>query len=203
MSSAVGFILLAVGVALGADPGADEEADELPDPRGTSSAPWSSSCDGRWTCIDRRQLLAGVLFGVACTARLPVVFGAPFFMLVGGGGTWVRRSVSAGIGAAIPVGLLLLYNLATTGHVFHPGTTGSTRRRPRGYPSLNYHADWGIEDPRYLVQNLGIMLLSTPAIAPELQPGALGDGRPVCTEPGATRGLFDGRARSPSRARSG
>ena len=33
---------------------------------------------------------------------------------------WWRRSWSAGIGAAIPVGLLLAYNLATTGHVFHP-----------------------------------------------------------------------------------
>jgi hypothetical protein len=41
------------------------------------------------------QLLAGVLFGTACTARLTVVFGALFFMLVGGGGSW-PRSISAG-----------------------------------------------------------------------------------------------------------
>ena len=112
-------------------------------------------------------------------------------MLVGGGGTWVRRSVSAGIGTALPVGLLLLYNLATTGHVFHPGYDWQYQREATGYPTLNYHADWGIEDPRYLVQNLQIMLLSTPAIAPELEPGSLGDGDPVCTDPGATRGLFD------------
>ena len=48
------------------------------------------------------------------------MFGAPFFMLVGGGGSLARRAVSAGLGAAIPVGLLLAYNVATTGHVFHP-----------------------------------------------------------------------------------
>ena len=28
----------------------------------------------------------------------------PFFVLVGGGGSWVRRAVSAGLGAAIPIG---------------------------------------------------------------------------------------------------
>ena len=132
-----------------------------------------------------------MLFGLACTARLPVVFGAPFFMLVGGGGTWVRRSVSAGIGAAIPVGLLLAYNVATTGHVLHPGYDWQYQREANGYPSLNYHADWGIEDPRYLVQNLQIMFLSTPVVAPEAEPSSLGDRDPLCTEPGATRGLFD------------
>jgi hypothetical protein len=112
-------------------------------------------------------------------------------MLVGGGGTWVRRSVSAGLGTALPVGLLLLYNVATTGHVFHPGYDWQYQREANGYPTLNYNPAWGIEDPRYLVQNLGIMFLSTPVIAPELAPETLGDGAPVCTDPGATRGLFD------------
>ena len=51
--------------------------------------------------IDRRQFVAGLLFGLACTARLSVVFGAPFFAFVGsgsGGGAapgrpgWVPRS---------------------------------------------------------------------------------------------------------------
>ena len=35
--------------------------------------------------VDPRQFVAGLLFGLACTARLTVVFAAPFFMLVGGG----------------------------------------------------------------------------------------------------------------------
>jgi len=112
-----------------------------------------------------------------------VLFGAPFFMLVGGGGTWVRRSVSAGLGTALPVGLLLLYNVATTGHVFHPGYDWQYQREATGYPTLNYNPEWGIEDPRYLVQNLGIMFLSTPAIAPEVAPETLGDGAPVKRDP--------------------
>ena len=187
---AVGCILLAVGVALGADPAADEEADGPP-AGGSLVGSVIDQLHRPFALIDRRQLLAGLLFGLACTARLPVVFGAPFFMLVGGGGTWVRRSVSAGIGTAIPVGLLLLYNVGTTGHLLHPGYDWQYQREATGYPTLNYHPDWGIEDPRYLVQNLGIVFLSGPAIAPELAPGALGDGDPVCTDPGATRGLFD------------
>jgi hypothetical protein len=187
---AVGFILAAVGVALGADPAADDEVDELaPMPALVRSV--ADQLRRPLALLDRRQIIVGLLFGLACTARLPVLFGAPFFMLVGGGGTWVRRSVSAGLGTALPVGLLLLYNVATTGHVFHPGYDWQYQREATGYPTLNYNPAWGIEDPRYLVQNLGIMFLSTPAIAPELAPETLGDGPPVCTDPDATRGLFD------------
>jgi hypothetical protein len=189
---AVAFILLAVGLALEADPGSDDEPEDLPSAGGLVSAV-VAQIRRPLSLIDRRQLLVGLLFGLACTARLPVVFAAPFFILVGGGGTWVRRAVSAGIGTAIPVGLLLLYNLTTTGHVLHPGYDWQYQREANGYPSLNYNPDWGIEDPRYLVQNLGIMFLSTPAILPELAPGALGDGDPVCQPPRTTRGLFDRR----------
>jgi hypothetical protein len=113
-------------------------------------------------------------------------------MLVGGGGSWVRRSLSAGLGALIPVALLLLYNLATTGHVLHPGYEWQYQREANGYPDLGYHPDWSIEDPRYLPQNLGIFLLSTPAVLPDHMPDAFGnDGEAVCTGPGAERSLFD------------
>lgn len=187
---AVGFVLGAVGVALGADRGADAEVE--PPARATSLARTVAEELRRpLTLLNRTQVIAGLLFGLACTARLPVLFGAPFFMLVGGGGTWLRRSVSAGLGTALPVGLLLLYNVATTGHVFHPGYDWQYQREATGYPTLNYHPDWGIEDPRYLVQNLGIMFLSTPAILPDRAVETLGDGAPVCTDPGAQRGLFD------------
>jgi len=187
---AVAFILLAVGVALGADPDVDDEVEALA-PASSVATSLVDQLRRPLALVDRRQLLAGLLFGLACTARLPVVFGAPFFMLVGGGGTWLRRSVSAGIGAVIPVAVLLTYNVATTGHFLHPGYDWQYQREATGYPSLNYHPDWGIEDPRYLPQNLEIMFLSAPAILPELEPGPFGDGDPVCTEPGATRGLFD------------
>jgi hypothetical protein len=112
-------------------------------------------------------------------------------MFVGGGGSWLRRSVSAGIGAAVPVLLLLVYNLATTGQLMHPGYEYQYQLEAYGYPGLNYHPDWAIEDVRYLVQNLQIMFLSTPAFLPDHVPSSLGDGRPLCLAADAVRGLFD------------
>jgi hypothetical protein len=188
--AAVTFLWLAVGVALGADPDADAEVEEGPSPAGLARAA-AAALARPLALIDTRQLLAGLLFGIACTARLTVVFGAPFFMLVGGGGSWARRSVSAGIGAAIPVGLLLLYNLATTGHLVHPGYEYQYQLEANGYAGLHYHPDWGIEDVRYLVQNIQIMFLSTPALFPSHVPSSLGGGAALCTTADAVRGLFD------------
>jgi hypothetical protein len=112
-------------------------------------------------------------------------------MLVGGGGSWARRSFSAGIGALIPVTLLVLYNLTTTGHLFHPGYEYQYQKEANGYPSLGYNPDWAIEDARYLPQNLGIMFGAVPAILPDETQNSVGDRRPLCTEPDARRGLFD------------
>jgi hypothetical protein len=188
---ALTFALLALGVALGADPAADSEVDDPPEPARLLRDGLTAL--GRpLALVDRRQFLAGLLFGIACTARLTVVFGAPFFMLVGGGGTWIRRSVSAGLGAVIPVGLLLAYNLATTGHVFHPGYEYQYQKEAAGYQALGYNPDWAIEDARYLPQNLGIMFLATPVVLPDFEPDAFGgDGDPVCAAAAAARGLFD------------
>jgi hypothetical protein len=188
---ALTFALLAVGVALGADPAADAEVDDAPEPARLLRGGLAALAQPL-ALIDRRQFLAGLLFGIACTARLTVVFGAPFFMLVGGGGTWIRRSVSAGLGAIIPVGLLLAYNLVTTGHLFHPGYEYQYQKEAAGYQALGYNPDWAIEDARYLPQNLGIMFLSTPVVLPDFEPDAFGgDGDPVCAAAGAERGLFD------------
>ena len=187
---AVLFVLLAIGVALGADPGADDEVEAARSSNGLAASALGA-LRRPLELVDRRQLLAGLLFGIACTARLTVVFGAPFFMLVGGGGSWARRSASAGLGAAIPVLLLLAYNVATTGQVVHPGYEYQYQLEANGYPGLNYHPDWGIEDVRYLVQNLQIMFLSTPAFFPDHVPAALGGGRELCAGADAVRGLFD------------
>jgi hypothetical protein len=187
---AVTFVLLALGVALGADPDADAEVDAAPPPR-RLLGDLAAAVRNPGTLLDGRQVLAGLLFGLACAARLTVVFGAPFFMFVGGGGGWVRRSISAGIGAALPVGLLLAYNLATTGHVIHPGYDYLYALEASGYPGLHYHPTWGIEDARYLPQNLGIMFLSTPALNPATIPSSVSAGAALCVEPGSVRGLFD------------
>ena len=194
---AVGLALLSVGVAMGADPAAAADEDDLPaEEPAPPPAAGTVGVGGRAmalarTGIDRRQLLAGLLFGLACTSRLTIVFAAPFYVLVGGGGSWRRRAASAGIGAAIPIGALLLYNLASTGALFHPGYQYLYELEAGFYTNLGYHLDWAIEDPRYIPQNLGIMLFSTPAIMPDVYPAGLGNGQFLCVAPDAVRGLFD------------
>ena len=91
------------------------------------------------------------LWGLACTARLTIVFAAPFLLFVGSGGGWWRRGWSAGLGALIPIGLLLAYNVATTGHLLHPAYDYLYRLETLAYPTLGYHPGWGVEDARYLV----------------------------------------------------
>jgi hypothetical protein len=188
--TAVTFVLLAIGVALSADPDADAEVEHAPS-AGELLASVGTGMRRSFGFIDGRQLAAGLLFGLACTARLTVVFGAPFLVFVGGGGNWFRRSISAGIGVAVPVLALLAYNLATTGHVLHPGYDYQYQLEANGYPGLNYHADWGIEDARYLLQNLQIMFLSAPALFPDHVPSSLGGGAALCTAADAVRGLFE------------
>ncbi len=195
---AVGLAMLAVGLALGADPaaqdderGVDGTAGEPPPSVGVEAAVIAPR-PSRRLAIDRRQFVVGLLFGLAATARLSVLVAAPFFLLVGSGGSWWRRGWSAGIGAAIPVAALLAYNLVVTGHVFHPAYDHLYRLEARAYTALGYNEDWAAEDPRYLAQNLGIMFLSTPEILPMRLRDTLGTiDEPLCTKPGAQRGLFD------------
>ena len=192
---AVGLAMLSVGVAIGADPGSSSDEDELPEPDPHTAAGRGGSVGGVSSLlragIDARQFAAGLLFGLACTSRLTIVFAAPFFLLVGSGGSWQRRGLSAAIGALIPLTALAVYNFVATGDPFNPAYEHLYHLEASFYTALDYHLDWGIEDPRYLPKNLGIMLLSTPAIAPDVVPAALGGGDPLCVDPGAVRGLFD------------
>ncbi len=178
---AVGLTMLAVGLAIGADDARQRGGDMRND---TRAAP-------RRGLFDPRGTAAGVLLGLAATARLTVILAAPFFLLVGPGGRW-RRGWSVLVGAAIPVLALLVYNVATTGQAFHPAYDHLYQLEARMYTGLGYHAEWAAEDPRYLPQNLGIMLFSTPQVLPDRLRDTLGFlDEPLCTEPGARRGLFD------------
>ena len=206
---AVGLAMLAVGVAIGADPGAavddvappDEGEPSVPDETATTEAAAARAEPGPWArfAVEPRQFLAGLLLGLAATARVSVIFGAPFFIFVGAGGPdsgpgggWWRRTWSAGLGAAIPVALLLAYNVVSSGHLVQPGYDYLYRLETAAYTGLGYHADWSIEDPRYVPQNAAIMFLSAPDFFPTHLPDSLGvNATPVCTEPGAQRGLFD------------
>ena len=180
-----------------ADPEADDEVEDAAASRRRSCASVCAAARARpLALIDRRQFLAGLLFGIACTARLTVVFGAPFFMLVGGGGTWLRRSVSAGLGAIIPVGAAARLqrgdDRATSST---PATSTSIRRRRTATEPSATTRTGRIEDPRYLPQNLAIMFLSTPGDpAGATTPSAFGETASRCARrPDAARGLFDER----------
>ncbi len=188
---AVGLALLAIGVAIRGDPSAafrEDDVDALHDGQAVAarSRAWLGAL-----LPDRRQFLAGLLFGLACTSRLTVVFAAPFFVFVGWGGSWRRRGWSAALGAGIPLAALAVYNLVTAGSILHPGYQHLYELEAGFYTPLNYHLDWAIEDIRYLPQNFQIMFLNTPVVLPDVVPAALGTGGPLCTSPDSVRGWFN------------
>jgi hypothetical protein len=197
---AVDLALVAVGVTLGADRRAVDEDPWQDQERGLERlelADYGSASALRrlvatfWP-LDRSQVLAGFLLGLAATARLPVILAAPWFVLVGGG-TRQRRAISAGVGAVVPIAGLLLYTFATTGLLIHPGYEYQYQLEARGYGTLGYNPDWSVEDVRYIPQNLGIMLGEMPVLAPDWKPDTLGFAAPhaLCATPGSQRSLFD------------
>jgi hypothetical protein len=109
-----------------------------------------------------RQMRAGLLLGVATLARLTVAFGAPFVLLSGSGSTR-RRALGTAAGLAPPIAFLVLYNLASTGQVLQPGYEQLYRTETPAIAGL-YHADWLLVDPRYIPQNLAIMLFEPPRL---------------------------------------
>jgi hypothetical protein len=150
---AVGLTLAAVAIALDADDRSGALGPGEPRP-----------------ILDRRQVAAGLLLGLAVTSRLTVVFGAVFLLFVGGG-SWTRRATSAALGMAIPVGALLVYNLVVSGTLFNPVYESLYQYEVWAYPELNYHAAWALQDIRYIPQNLGIMLGGLPDIMPTCDAG--------------------------------
>ncbi|MFL5685846.1 MAG: hypothetical protein ACJ77D_07305 [Chloroflexota bacterium] len=190
----VGLTMLAVGVALSGDEAAGARTSTAgASGPGTSTA--GTSTAGRSAAPSRRMrtaLLSGALIGLASTARLTVILATPFFLIVGPRMDWRRRAVPVLVGAAIPVLALLGYNIVSTGHVFHPAYDHLYQLEASAYTGLGYHPDWAAEDPRYVPQNIGIMLFSTPRLFPDRFQDTLGTvNRPLCATPGATRGLFD------------
>ncbi len=200
---AVPLTMAAVGIALGRDraAAAGALAPLAEDDEASGEAPEEASREatkqdrprlavrpaGLRRLIDGHQLLAGVLFGLACTGRLTILFGAPFFLLVGGGDGWRRRTLSAGLGAAVPIAGLLAYNVISTGHVFNPAYDYLYRAETASYTFLDYRPEWAIEDPRYIPRNLALMLIGPP----RLNPATLDFGEPLCSTTGASRGWFN------------
>ena len=130
---AVGLTLLAIGVALSGDPGAAARSSHDPVARAASARPAPGSL------LDRRQVLAGILFGLACTARLTVVFGRRSSCSSGGGGSRLRRGASARRRHGHPDRGPGRLHLATTGHLFNPGYDLLYHLETVFYPELGYH----------------------------------------------------------------
>jgi hypothetical protein len=118
--------------------------------------------------IEPIQFIAGFVFALGVLSRLPIILGAPFFLFVGGGGSYRRRAISAGLGAVIPVALLLLYNLASTGQLFNPAYDWIYHREYLGYmpAGMAINTSYGIEDLRHIPLNLWIMLAWPPTLLP-------------------------------------
>jgi hypothetical protein len=134
--------------------------------------------------VDPLQFMAGFVFGIGALARLPIIFGAPFFLFVGGGGSYFRRGLSAGLGAAFPLALLLIYNVASTGHIFNPAYEHLYQTEFLGYlpplpdecrfgedfcASLRIDRSLGIEDIGHIPLNTLIMLGWLPIFPPDCQ----------------------------------
>jgi hypothetical protein len=143
---------------------------------------WARRLSGQ---VDPMQFMAGFVFGLAALSRLPIIFGAPFFLFVGGGGSYRKRAISAGLGAVIPVLILLGYNFVSTGHVFNPiyEYLFQLQWKGQGYaPSDEFYGQkaWGAENPLYIPLNSAIMFLWPPDFLPTLSG----------TTPGCVRALL-------------
>ncbi len=169
---ALGLALVAVTVAIDGDAATRTRAGR-PGGSDPGSAPAAGHAERSARALfNARALAAGVLLGLAALSRLTVAFGAPFPVLVGSG-TWRSRLVSTGIGVAIPIAALIAYNLASTGQVFNPAYYAIARIEYHPVPAL-YHAGWGIEDLRYIPQNLVLALFHPPDVRPQCGLALLG-----------------------------
>ena len=143
--------------------------------------------------IDRRQFVAGLLFGLACTARLTVLFAAPFFVLVGAGGSWLAARL---VGRARRARSRSACSWPTTSSrpassSTRPTSTCTSSRRAATRASA-ITPTGPSRTPRYLPQNLGIMLLRAARHPPGHAARRARRRRDARVHgPGAARGLFD------------
>jgi hypothetical protein len=88
---------------------------------------------------------------------------------------------------AVPLAALAAYNVVATGHVFNPVYDYLYQAEALGYSFLGYVPSWSIEDPRYIPQNLALMLVGPP----DVNPTSLDFGVQLCTSADSVRGWFD------------
>jgi hypothetical protein len=154
---AISSILLSVNIALGGTaPGAAVLAGPV---AATRRLPFRIEPGG---ASFLRAFAAAFFLGLGGLARLPVFLGVPFVLFAGRGSPW-RRAVPVALGVGIPLAALLAYNLAATGALFNPAYEYAAVTEYHPIAAL-YHQDWGVEDLRYLPQNLFILLAWPPDV---------------------------------------
>jgi len=121
--------------------------------------------------VDGLQFMAGFVFGLAALSRLTIIFGAPFFVFVGGGGSYFKRAFSAGLGAVIPVAVIGLYNIVSSGHLFSPVYEWLFQQQFHALPYAPYEdfygeRSWGAENPLFIPLNSVIAFVWPPDILP-------------------------------------
>ena len=194
----VGLTFLAIGVAVGADPESAGTSRTTSTPSMTVEAPprgagamrrrqraprraahsWPGYCSG-WPPGAPDGRVRGPVLRVRRPRRL------------------LGRALVAGLGAAIPLLSWCLQRRTTGRSSILPMSTCTASRASA--TRARYHPEWGMEDLRYIPQNLGIALFGTPDLMP-VGPAqtTAPHPTPVCVDPDE-RGLFK-RVSAASRA---
>ena len=196
---AVGLALLAIGVAIGGD--RDAAATKMRSTTGatgatasrcqTPSRPPRSPAHARSLAPDPRQFLAGVLFGLACTSRLTVVFARRSSCSSARAARGNGAACRPALGAGIPVALLVVYNVVTTGHL-DPSRLPVPLRLEAGFYSRSTTTWPGRSRIPAICPRISRSCSSTRRCSlPTSCPAGAGHGRTAVHEPGAVRGLFN------------
>ena len=123
-----------------------------------------------------------------------MIFAAPLFVLVGGGGTRLRRPRRRRSAASCRSRRCSPTRGSPPARSCTRATTTSTGSRSTGYPTLGYHAGLAGRGPAlHARRTSGSCSARCPRSCPDVLPDTLGYYPTVklCTEPGAVRGLFE------------
>ena len=115
------------------------------------------------------QFMAGFVFGVAALARLTVIFARAVLPVRGSPAARCSpRRVQRRSARLIPVLLLLIYNVLSSGHIFNPVYDFLYHSEYLGYmpPGFEINTSLGIEDIGHIPLNLLIMLGWPPDTSP-------------------------------------
>ena len=165
-----------------------------PDPDDSRPTPRADDRSGGLWPLDGSQVLAGLLLGIAATARLPLVFAAPFFMLVGRRRLHGAPDPLGGGRRGGPGGRAPPLHVPHDGLLPAPGLRLPVPARGQRLPDARLSTRPGPSRTRATSRRTsGSCSGRCRSSPPRLKPNTLGFGDPVvlCATPDARRTLFD------------